>query len=211
MSLRDKIENDLAIWLIGVFAAGFTAGIGTYKTILEIAHLEVVSKSTLEKLESRNSPGSDVTPINSLALSSPEPERPIEKKSELITMRFSAGLPPFPENLDQIRPGMKLSEARTALPGGKLSPGWYSIDLETGPFSSVAFYTDSGGEDPTVGTISFLFRDEAAHQMVVTEVLRRFGGTDHKSEFLGARLMWPNINGFSLSVDEDSYQISSRR
>ena len=44
MNLDEKIKNNLAIWFIGALVAGFAAGVTTYKTILEIAKLDVVQE-----------------------------------------------------------------------------------------------------------------------------------------------------------------------
>jgi len=51
MSLKDKIENNLTIWFLGALLAGFLSGIATYKGILEIAQLKVISAGKLEQLE----------------------------------------------------------------------------------------------------------------------------------------------------------------
>ena len=47
MSIKEKIENNAAVFLLGALVSGFLAGIGTYQAILEIAKLEVVHESKL--------------------------------------------------------------------------------------------------------------------------------------------------------------------
>ncbi len=62
MSIRERVESNVAIWLLGTLSTGFIAGIGTYKGILEIAHLTVISKSVspsklaqgIEKMKKQN-------------------------------------------------------------------------------------------------------------------------------------------------------------
>jgi len=49
MSLKEKIENNITVFLLGTLVTGFLAGIGTYKAILEIAKLEVVSEGRLNQ------------------------------------------------------------------------------------------------------------------------------------------------------------------
>lgn len=49
MSLKEKIENNIAMFFLGTIITGFLAGIGTYKAILEIAKLEVVHKNSVIK------------------------------------------------------------------------------------------------------------------------------------------------------------------
>ena len=45
MALKDTIENNPVVWTLGMLVAGFLAGIGTYKAVLEMADLQSVSKS----------------------------------------------------------------------------------------------------------------------------------------------------------------------
>lgn len=52
MNLREKIEDNLAIWLLGALFSGFVGGIGAYRAVLEMAQLEVISKAKLEALQS---------------------------------------------------------------------------------------------------------------------------------------------------------------
>lgn len=59
MSLKDKIEASPVVFLLGALIAGFSAGVGAYKAILEIAQLEVVGKSELATLREK---ASDATP-----------------------------------------------------------------------------------------------------------------------------------------------------
>jgi hypothetical protein len=50
MTLREKIENNLTLAMFGFVAAGFTAGIAAYQTVLAIAQVEYLSKAKLEQL-----------------------------------------------------------------------------------------------------------------------------------------------------------------
>jgi hypothetical protein len=47
MALKDTIENNPVIWTLGMLLAGFLAGIGAYKAVLEMADLQSVPKSAL--------------------------------------------------------------------------------------------------------------------------------------------------------------------
>jgi HEAT repeat protein len=47
MSIKEKIENNAAVFLLGALVTGFLAGIGAYQAILEIAKLKVVHESKL--------------------------------------------------------------------------------------------------------------------------------------------------------------------
>jgi hypothetical protein len=50
-SIREQIENNLTIVLLGSLFTGFVAGFGTYKTILETAGQTTISKSDLDALQ----------------------------------------------------------------------------------------------------------------------------------------------------------------
>lgn len=244
MTLRERIENNPAIWLFGALGTGFLAGLGAYKSILEIAQLDVVPKARLEELEAGSRPEVEPEPIQQVSESSnggPSPEKPTARMSsqpgrnvasrdsqeefiqkpdrpeeteeaEPPEFRLSEALPPFPENFDLIRPGMKLSEARAAFPRGEVSSRWYSVGIESGLFTHVVFYIHilSRGEDPPIDSIHFFYRDAEARQVVISETLRNFGGIKHSSESLGVVLSWPDVNGFALILDDNSYEVSLR-
>jgi hypothetical protein len=208
MSLREKIEDNLTIWLLTMLVTGFVAGIATYKAILEIAQLEVVPKAKAEQLRASQSP----TPRDILK---PEDDPVFEDETPTTppvvppSIHFSDELPPFPEHLDLIRPGMRMSEAKAVLPHGTLSSGWYGVDLASGPFRNIGFFEESPGEDPVIGFIAFYFRDEDSRRAVLSAALRDFGGITHRSESLGTTLIWPSVNEFKLRIDESSYQIQA--
>ena len=52
MTLRERIEDNPVVWLLGSLLAGFLAGIGAYQAILEIAHLKVVPEARLAEMQS---------------------------------------------------------------------------------------------------------------------------------------------------------------
>lgn len=49
--MEELVKNNVVLWSLGLLLAGFVAGVATYKTILEIAHLKVIS---LGQWESNN-------------------------------------------------------------------------------------------------------------------------------------------------------------
>ncbi len=51
MTIREKIENHPVLWILSTLLIGFTAGIGVYQSILEIAHLEVVPEYRTEETD----------------------------------------------------------------------------------------------------------------------------------------------------------------
>ena len=44
MKLKERVENNIVVFLLGALLTGFLAGIGVYKGILEIAKLDVVQE-----------------------------------------------------------------------------------------------------------------------------------------------------------------------
>ncbi len=47
MGIKQKVEENLTIWLLGILLAGFLAGLATYQGILEIAQLTPVPSNTV--------------------------------------------------------------------------------------------------------------------------------------------------------------------
>ena len=51
MTIRQRIEENIAIWLLGTLLTGFLAGVATYKSVQEIGGLEPSPKATRLALE----------------------------------------------------------------------------------------------------------------------------------------------------------------
>ena len=51
MSFKDRVENNLVVFMLGTLLAGFMAGIGVYKGILGIAQLQAVPTYEYTKLK----------------------------------------------------------------------------------------------------------------------------------------------------------------
>lgn len=50
-NIKEKIENNIVVWMLGILLTGFLAGIATYEGALEIQNLETISKERIKKLE----------------------------------------------------------------------------------------------------------------------------------------------------------------
>ena len=48
MTLRKRIEDNVAIWLLGSLLTGFLSGVATYQAILDIAGLKPVAEARLD-------------------------------------------------------------------------------------------------------------------------------------------------------------------
>ncbi len=57
MTFKEKVENNVIIWLLGTLLVGFLSGIATYKGILEIAGQTTISKEALIQLNENNASG----------------------------------------------------------------------------------------------------------------------------------------------------------
>lgn len=53
MNIKKQIESNPTIFFLGIMFAGFVAGIGCYRGIIEMAHLEVMSKIEADKLRNQ--------------------------------------------------------------------------------------------------------------------------------------------------------------
>lgn len=88
-SIKEKIENNVIVWMLGTLLTGFLAGIGTYKGALEIMSLETVGKERLKQLESTGVPNPNAgqsTGIYSVAL----PDYLNSSELELIFSKIKA-------------------------------------------------------------------------------------------------------------------------
>jgi hypothetical protein len=67
MALKEQVANHPVVWFLGALVAGFSAGLGAYQGILEIAGLDVISEERLAQVESieqdttSSAPNSNVT------------------------------------------------------------------------------------------------------------------------------------------------------
>ena len=61
MTLKQRIEDSAVVFFLGALVAGFVAGIGAYKAVIEIAQLEVVSKQELGDLRAKAKSGANLT------------------------------------------------------------------------------------------------------------------------------------------------------
>lgn len=115
---------------------------------------------------------------------------------------------PFPLDFDKIFPGSHLSDVRAAYPSGKLEMNAYTSDIATGPFSMIIVIFPSGENDPLVSEVSFVIRNQASMRYAKDATLTKFASFPHHSEALGSRIVWPNIEGFSLTLSEKQYAIT---
>ena len=221
MNLREKIEDNLTVWLLSTLVTGFLAGLGAYGAVLEIAQLEVISKIKLEQLQAAASnPAASPSAVENLSGgANPKPieaSASIDKapasasSAQVQELRLSPVASPFPEHYDSVRPGMRLSEAQLALPGGRLNAGYYVVDLDSSLFSSVQFMAFAAESDPKIETVSFSFRDDSVRQIAISSLLKKIGHLPHKSESLGQRLVWSDVNGFTAVIGDHDYAIAAK-
>jgi hypothetical protein len=126
------------------------------------------------------------------------------------SVKFSAQIP-FPENLDQVKPGLRLSEVRAAWPEGQLEASFYVVDLKSGPFSQKMANFFTRENDPSIEDVAFIFRSKESKQATVASALDRFAQFPHRTEVLGTQLIWPNIDGFELTISDHTYSIRKAR
>lgn len=72
MNLRERIENNLAVWLLSTLLTGFLAGIGTYKAILDIAQLKTISAGEYDRLRAEPSAKPNISSATQSVFLSPD-------------------------------------------------------------------------------------------------------------------------------------------
>ena len=60
--IKEKIENNIAVWMLGTLLTGFMAGIGTYEGALKIMNLETINKDHRKELEASTNTASVKNP-----------------------------------------------------------------------------------------------------------------------------------------------------
>lgn len=78
--IKEKIENNIVIWMLATLLTGFLSGLATYEGALKIMSLETISKDRLKQLESTPA----VTTLNSDINSIPLPNYLNSSEIELI-------------------------------------------------------------------------------------------------------------------------------
>lgn len=207
-----KLAAGAVTTLFGAFALGF----GAYHGILTVAKLDVVpSDSFIRKteLKDRYIERAEVErdyvrrEIVKTPVGAPTAERPVEggtsTNSEVsnATFEFSDRVP-FPKGLDDIRPGMRFSEALRLSPGGRMTNGAYQMKLSHGVLNAAVIFPTSGTEsdpDPVIQHIVFVtYKDSAG---ISNAALQHLGSVKYNSQNLGTRVVWPRIGGFKLDVE----------
>jgi hypothetical protein len=51
VTLKERVEENVTVWLLGSLLSGFLAGIATFRTVQEIGGLEPISKSEYQELQ----------------------------------------------------------------------------------------------------------------------------------------------------------------
>lgn len=66
-NIKEQIESNIVVWMLGTLLTGFMAGIGTYKGALEIMDLTTINNDRLSVLENaskeQNTQGNDICNI----------------------------------------------------------------------------------------------------------------------------------------------------
>jgi len=205
-TLKETLESHPVILLLGVACAAFAAGFGAHGKLQETAGLQVISPSELAELKGKASavcpcppssaaPSQGTTaPLSSVVLQGPD-------RTTVFPFEFSAK-PPFPIGYESVTPGMRLSDAQRAYPGGEIDGFGYRLQPKGGPFMFVSFLVDSQENDPVVYGISFAFRNEPTGNSAIVTTERALATKSHHDETLGTRVSWPDVSGFEISVDK---------
>jgi hypothetical protein len=153
-TLREQIENNLMFFFLATLIAGFLAGVGAYRTILEIAQLETISRRDLQELRARNdSPAS--LPISGNTLARAQNDSTVQPKKKLLSCSLRTVPNATPTNVEaiinSIHDEMKvrpLSAIESGKPISQTPSGTYSyisgVYLTLDPKTSLAFLSRGG-------------------------------------------------------------------
>jgi hypothetical protein len=200
MTLRDRIENNPFVWLASASLVAFAAGFGADRTIIEVAQLEVISRVELDRLRAASS--APISVPTAPARSSHDLPPPLA----LPKLKFSPKQPLI-EGFEAAVPGIRLSDAQRFFPGGVTTSATYQVRLESPHFRHLVFGMSSASADPVIDTVVFTINDEQAAKAVLLGATTQFAALAHDSLALGARVIWPDIGGFTLEVDYRGYMI----
>ena len=75
----------------------------------------------------------------------------------------------------------------------------------------MSFHAAEDSEDPVIRAIVFRFKSEQGRNAVVEETLRSFGDIPHSTGTLGRVLSWPQVHGYTITIDADVLKISAPR
>lgn len=219
VSIRELLRSlsvaqawSLLIAVAGVLTAVFV--LGTKLNAYRLERLQDRVAFLEEELERLGPPTAEQTP----ASSSIHGEHPTSQQlaTQLTTstpvgyshLEFSQRRRPFPRTFDAVLPGSPLSEATRVHPGGTMTSAAYSVDIPNGPFDQVGFrHGYSAQPDPPIRAVHFFFREPSFRAKILADSLAEFGPLPHRSENLGLRVVWPNIDGFELAIDDSTYTI----
>lgn len=212
MNLIEELKSKSVVSGIIIFFVGVTVGIG----LIEKLRVEPLNSELNEykfKIDQLNQ-GAEQLPVDIETLKNPDGEKGIlslvSKKVEHsnISGPVFRNSSPFPLGFEAAKIGTPVSVLRTLFSSRKtkLTSGYFSVDLETGPFRSVAFYFSAREQDSKVKFIHFWFRNEKAKEYVRKQALTVFHAYPYKSAVMGKVIEWKNIKGYQVIMD-DSYEI----
>jgi len=135
------------------------------------------------------------------------PPQPASTSAAETPMPVANSLP-LPPGLDQVMPGMRLSEARLLAPGGELGRGYYSVALDEDLFSLVTYHSYSSDPDPVIDLETFRLRDSRSRRQFLAILRHRLAAFPQQANAPGGRMLWPDVNGFEISLDDSALFIS---
>jgi hypothetical protein len=94
LTIRERVEQNVAIWLLGTLGAGFAAGFGAYETILQVSQREVVAKEELHQLRLETNTSSPPT-CEEYGVAITQREEEVDDSTETVFVSGSVeSLPP---------------------------------------------------------------------------------------------------------------------
>ena len=111
-------------------------------------------------------------------------------------MRLSVLKAAFPEQLDR-------TDLRSS----------YIVIRDIGPFGAIQYYFLTDETEPEIRSIGYHFTEgdlKRVEQLVKQAAIKAFGEKGLESRRLGASLVWKDVGGVEVEVDESTYSVRRR-
>lgn len=122
---------------------------------------------------------------------------------------------PFPVPFRGYKLGTKMSVFLAVFPDADRSHGGLFIDFPEGPFEYASYEFGDDRIDPVATSVSFYVRgdiatggtDQEASTTIWREVLAAFQTYPYESSIVNKAIYWDDVNGYKLTLYENSFDV----
>ncbi|MCP4023570.1 MAG: hypothetical protein GY729_17120 [Desulfobacteraceae bacterium] len=126
-----------------------------------------------------------------------------EKDADIFTLGN-----PVPKKLKGISIGTPLLELKRRFPNAKVTDTWFDFERDywTYFFVTAIFLHDKNPEDPKIEQMFFWIRKDLRNKFI-DKMIEILGEPDSRV-YVDAEIVWNNVNGVKVKVNNDNYIIS---